>query len=70
MGIFDQPITKKKTNQDLDNHIGNNKTKESNTTPPPKKKVGPLGCMLLAHVIGCQKFLCLPLFIFTIYDLG
>jgi len=55
-------------------HIGNNKhVKYLTALPQPiptpfKNNIRPLGCML-AHLIGSQKFLCLPLF-FTIFGPG
>jgi hypothetical protein len=40
--------------------------------PTSPKKIGPLESMhacMLAHLIGCQEFLCLHAVCFTIFDL-
>jgi len=50
------------------NALGTKKIQHTSPHRPPKKKIVFVGCML-AHLIGCRKFLCLPLF-FTIFGLG
>jgi hypothetical protein len=49
------------------------KSKKSNTRPPPqkgkKKKKKRVPWVHAGHLIGCEKFLCQPLF-FTIFGLG
>jgi len=46
----------------IGNLMGATTTNPPHPTLPKSKKSGPCGCML-AHLIGCQEFLCLPLFI-------